>query len=84
VRADVRREARAALGRLANHFGITLTELIEELAAAASGRCWPGCVQSKPSTTSPAIRSFWRAIVRASGHGITRQERKPSPVRAEV
>jgi hypothetical protein len=33
IRADVRIEARAALGRLADHFGISLTELIEELAA---------------------------------------------------
>jgi hypothetical protein len=34
VRADVRVEARAALGRLADHyFGVTLTKLIEELAA---------------------------------------------------
>jgi hypothetical protein len=33
VRADIRREARAALGRTAGHFGISLTKLIEELAA---------------------------------------------------
>jgi hypothetical protein len=33
VRADVRLEARAALGRLAEHRGLTITMLIEELAA---------------------------------------------------
>jgi hypothetical protein len=33
VRADVRIEARAALGRLAAHLNLSLTMLIEELAA---------------------------------------------------
>jgi hypothetical protein len=33
VRADVRREARAALERLADHRNLTITTLIEELAA---------------------------------------------------
>ena len=38
VRADVRLEARAALGGSAKHRNLSLTELIEELAFAADRR----------------------------------------------
>jgi hypothetical protein len=38
VRADVRLEARAALGRLAGHRNLSLTMLIEELAFEADRR----------------------------------------------
>lgn len=80
VRADVRREAHAALGRLADHFGISLTELIEELAA---GRERAVLAKLRPEraevylANDPDLLAHYRSRLVARESASTSKNKKP-------